>query len=280
MALMSARATSKAKETIGYHYNPDKNVFLISVDFKNTPGVLANITSALSNAHVKTLSGFMSIDESGENAAWGFFAEAESDLHGAKLKQVLGQVSGVTASVVLEGTGGLVVDSLHFPLKLNSGETMILMRKEVFGDMFKRLGEMFGSGGEAIVFEEGEATGENDAKKLVEIFGAEGALQNVPELSKLYLSFGWGRPEIVRLNLAPFGATIRLFDCFECSGQSSTKPNSQFVRGHMTGLINVIFGTRVKCVETKCLALGDECCEFDLSEGSWEKPQSIPRSPR
>jgi len=263
---MSREISPRPKETIGYHYNPGKKVFLISVDLKNVPGALASVTSILSKTSVNTLSGFTAIRAEEEKGVWGFFAEAKEDLRAVRLKQLIDDSPYVTNSIVVEGTGGLVVDTIHFPLKLNSGESMILARKEIFGVMFKRLGEMFGSGGEAIVFEEGEATGESDARRLVEIFGKDLAQQSIPELSMLYLSLGWGRPELLRFNPKPFSATIRLFDSFECSGQKSSKANSQFVRGHMTGLINVLFEKHVKCKETKCLALGDECCEFVLSE--------------
>src|SRR5271157_3973106 len=102
------------KETIGYHYNPGKKVFLISIEFKNTPGVLAEITSALSKAEVKTLSGFTAIKGTTEEAAWGFFAEAEADLRAQQLKRIIDQTPQVTNSVVMEGTGGLVVDTIHF----------------------------------------------------------------------------------------------------------------------------------------------------------------------
>ncbi len=254
------------KVTIGYHYNPGKKVFLVSTRLKNEPGALASVTSILSKAGVNTLSGFTAVSGGAGSGTWGFFAEAEKDFRAARLKQLIDSSPYVSDTIVVEGTGGLVVDTTHFPLKLNSGETMILARKEVFGDMFRRLGEMFGTGGEAIVFEEGEATGESDAHRLLEVFGRDMAQRSIPELSMLYLTLGWGRPELVRFNPSPFGATIRLFNSFECSGQKSTKQNSNFIRGHMTGLINVIFGTRVHCTETKCLALGDECCEFELSE--------------
>ncbi len=263
---MPREIPSRPKETIGYHYNPGKKVFLISVDLKNVPGALASVTSILSKAGVNTLSGFTAIGGGKEKAIWGFFAESEEDLRAARLKQLIDDSSYATNSIVVEGTGGLVVDTIHFPLKLNSGETMILARKEIFSDMFKRLGEMFGSGGQAIIFEEGEATGESDARRLIEIFGNDLAQQSTPELSMLYLSLGWGQPELVRFNPQPFSATIRLFDSFECSGQKSSKANSQFIRGHMVGLIDVLFEKHVKCTETKCLALGDECCEFVLSE--------------
>jgi predicted hydrocarbon binding protein len=256
----------KAKETIGYHYNPKKKVFLVSIDMKNDPSALASITSILSNAEITVLSGFTSMNAQTDTGVWGFFAESEKDVRASQLKQLIDSSPYVTDSSVVEGTDGLVVDSIHFPLKLNSGEMMILARREVFSDMFKRLGEIFGTGGETIVFEEGEATGESDGKRLIEVFGRDLAQQSVPELSNLYLTLGWGRPELVRFNAIPFSATIRLYDSFECSGHKSTKPNSYFIRGHMTGLINTLFQKKVNCVETKCSALGDAFCQFNLTE--------------
>lgn len=257
----------KAKETIGYHYNPKKKVFLVSIDMKSDPGALASITSILSNSGITALGGFISMSPDSYTGVWGFFAESEKGVRASQLKKFIDSSPYVTGSNVVEGTEeGLVVDTIHFPLKLNSGETMILARKEVFSDMFKRLGEIFGTGGETIVFEEGEATGESDARRLIEVFGKDLAQQSIPELSNLYLTLGWGRPELVRFNAIPFSATLRLYDSFECEGQKSTKPHSYFIRGHMTGLINTIFQKKVNCIETKCSALGDTFCEFVLTE--------------
>ena len=260
----------KAKETIGYHYNPGKKVFLVSIDMKNDPSALASITSILSNSGITALSGFTSMNAETHAGVWGFFAESEKDVRASRVKQLIDSSPYVIGSSVIEGAEGLVVDMIHFPLKLNSGETMILAREEVLSDMFKRLGEIFGTGGETIVFEEGEATGESDARRLIEVFGRDLAQQSIPELSNLYLTLGWGRPELVRFNAIPFSATIRLYDSFECSGQKSTKPHSYFVRGHMTGLINTIFQKRVNCIETKCSALGGAFCEFSITEKSRE----------
>lgn len=263
---MPRELAQRAKETTGYHYNPKKKVFLVSIEIKNDPSALASIASILSSADVNVLSGFTSMNQETQTGIWGFFAETQKDVRVARLKQLIDSSPYVISSSVVEGTEGLVVDTIHFPVKLNSGETMILVRREVFGDMFNRLGEIFGTGGETIVFEEGEATGESDARRLIEVFGRDLAQQSIPELSSLYLTLGWGRPELLRFNAIPFSATIRLSDSFECSGQKSTKPHSNFIRGHMIGLINTLFQKKVQCVETKCSALGDPFCEFTVSE--------------
>ncbi len=266
---MPRQLVQRAKETIGYHYNPKKKVFLLSIDIKNDPSALASIASILSDAGISVLGGFTSMNHETQTGIWGFFAETENDVRAARLKQLIDSSPYVIGCNVVEGTEGIVVDTIHFPVKLNSGETMILARKEVFSDMFNRLGEIFGTGGETIVFEEGEATGESDARRLIEVFGRDLAQESIPELSNLYLTLGWGRPELVRFNAIPFSATIRLYDSFECSGQKSTKPHSNFIRGHMTGLINTLFQKKVTCLETKCSALGDAFCEFSL----FQKPQ-------
>jgi len=149
---------------------------------------------------------------------------------------------------------------------LNSGERVVLVRKEVFPDIFRRLGELFSSGGGAVVFEQGKASGESDARGLVAIFGKEAAKLRTPELSMLYLSLGWGRPELVEFTPDPFSAVIRIYESFECSDQKSSTPYSQFVRGHLAGLVNGLFDKLVDCEERKCMAQGDSWCEFSLSE--------------
>jgi predicted hydrocarbon binding protein len=263
---MTRELVTRAKETTGYHYNPKKKVFLVSIEIKNDPSALASIALILSSSGIVILSGFTSMNQDAETGIWGFFAEGQKDVRAAFLKQLIDSSPYVLGSSVVEGTDGLVVDSLHFPVKLNSGETMILARREVFGDMFNRLGEIFGTGGETIVYEEGEATGESDAKRLIEVFSRSVAQQYVAELSNLYLTLGWGRPELVQFKAIPFSATIRLYDSFECSGQKSAKPHSNFIRGHMTGLINTLFQKDVLCIETRCSSVGDPFCEFTLSE--------------
>lgn len=52
----------KAKEIIGYHYNPKKKVFLLSINMKNDPKALASITSILSGVGITVLSGFTSMN--------------------------------------------------------------------------------------------------------------------------------------------------------------------------------------------------------------------------
>ncbi len=256
----------RAKELIVYHFHPGKKVFLASVELKDVPGALASVATLLSKAGVNVLSGFTAFRAKGPTL-WGFFAEgAREDLSASRLKKVIEKSQSVRWSEVREGNEGLVVDSIHFPLKLNTGERVIVGRIEVFVNMFKRLREMYGSAGETILFEQGVASGESDGRALVETFGQELARESILELSMLYSSLGWGRPELLDFSANPFSASIRIYESFECGMQKSQRPVSQFLRGHLCGLASVLFEKRVKCEEARCSAQGNGYCEFTLFE--------------
>jgi len=142
----------------------------------------------------------------------------------------------------------------------------MVVRRDVFVDMFGRMRKIFGTGANTIVYELGLATGENDARELMEAFGEGVLVGSLAQLVFLYSAQGWGRPELVDLTLDPVKTTLRIRDNFECAGVLSNAPNSNFIRGHIAGLGKTIFDKTIVCQETKCLAKGDPYCEFVAAE--------------
>jgi len=56
---------------------------------------------------------------------------------------------------------------------------------------------------------------------------------------------------------------LRLYDSFECEAfRCSDRPASQFIRGHISGLISALLNSNIRVIETKCIAKGDDFCEF------------------
>ena len=49
-------------------------------------------------------------------------------------------------------------------------------------------------------------------------------------------------------------------------GQKSDSPTGNFIRGHIVGVIEELYGQETRCVETACLAKGNAYCEFFLEE--------------
>src|SRR5712692_1928211 len=255
------------KEIHAYHYSPNKHVFLGSVKLRDVPGALANASAVVADLGLNLIESNSSGDPSTGLAEWGFFADAvDGHISPSWVEKALKDTPDVLDCKVKGAEGRVVVDTLHYPLMLSIGAPAILIRKEVFANMLKFMVENFGSGGKALAYQLGKSAGEKDGKDLINEIGEEGVLENLPELVNMYTAQGWGIPELIDLSIAPLKATIRLDDCFECKPRNSIIPASNFIRGHLAGLGKAFFDKDVECIERKCVAKGDEYCEFEAVE--------------
>jgi predicted hydrocarbon binding protein len=165
---------------------------------------------------------------------------------------------------VAEGNGGLILDKQQFPLTLSSGHRAMFMTAEAFQGMLGQIRKVFSTGGKLIIYEEGLASGKGNANQILSVFGYEFTVSHVGELIYLYSINGMGRPEIVMMDIDQKKAIIRLYDNIECLNIKSEKPFSEYIRGHICGIGNVLFKVETKCIETKCIAVGNEFCEFEI----------------
>lgn len=250
------------KEIMGYHFNPDKRVYVGSVVLRNVPGALASVATALGKKGINLIASESANIEGTGTSTWGFFAEAQDSIDIQKIRAII-ESSGYALKIELvEGTNGIVVDKYHYPLNFNSGEQAMTFRREDVVDMFSKIRKIFGSGANLVIYEMGVASGESDAKALHEAVGRDLVKDNLLDLVYMYAAEGWGLPEVIDFSLEPLRATIRFRDSFECGYAKSPVPNSLYLRGHLVGLTKVIFGKKTKVVETKCAAMGDPYCEF------------------
>jgi len=60
------------------------------------------------------------------------------------------------------------------------------------------------------------------------------------------------------------GYIARIYNCPECRGIKSNKPCCYFLSGFTEGIIQRLFNLNATVVETKCIAVGDEFCEFKV----------------
>ena len=250
-----------------YHNAPGKQVYLGSVWMRDVPGAMARVATALAEMNLNLVgSSSSSINGSGV-AEWGFFALGDGKAPAAEeLKSRVGALPDVIRSDFREGNNGLVVDSLHYPLFLNTGQQAMIIRRDTFADMFRRLKAVFGSGGKVVVHELGMATGENVAKDLVKTLGRDTIMNNHLQLAELMQAQGWGELKVISGSQNPLNAHFIIRDSFECKGTSSATPNSDFIRGYVTAYVKVLWGKSLDCKEVSCLSKGDEHCEFILSE--------------
>jgi len=257
-----------------YYHAAGRHVFEGSVWLRDVPGALASVATELARCGVNLVATSASSIPNTDLAEWAFFAEAKEGWAGIKKTQAALEGSpSVVKSLLKEGNKGFVVDNLHYPLRLSSGEPALIISRKTFRDMFDHLLTDFGSGGRVIIYNLGLASGMESYKHFSQVLGRESVGSRIPDLVSLYTANGWGRAEragdlIGGSSVRPFRGALRLYDSFECTGAKTNAPNSDFIRGHIEGMILSLTGKRVKCSETKCISMGDEYCQFEAIEKS------------
>jgi predicted hydrocarbon binding protein len=52
---------------------------------------------------------------------------------------------------------------------------------------------------------------------------------------------------------------------------NAQKPICHFISGYFAGVLSVVFGKNVECLETKCSANNDRYCEFQTNTDSYDQ---------
>jgi hypothetical protein len=188
--------TLAAKEVMVYYHAANRRVFQGSVWLKNVPGALAGASAELARSGVNLITTSSSNISNTDLSEWAFFAETGERWAGLReIQEALERCPGVVKSIFKEGIEGTVIDDLHYPLRLSTGEPAMIMSRKTFRDMFNRLLTVFGSGGRAIIYEMGLASGIEDYARFARILGSKNLQRKVPDLVFLYTAHGWGRVE-------------------------------------------------------------------------------------
>ena len=243
-------------------FYPSKNVLLVTAELRDGPEVLISVLGVLRQKEARVLGSSFFIPKGASSGSWSAFVEGDK-LDAVELKERIESLEGVVAATVKESTDGFLVDSELFPLVWNAGDRMVMMRCRYLNATFERMKEMFGSGGDAIVFDEGFTSGNEAGKDFARALGKEFTQSHLRELLMVYQSVGWFRLEDVQVR-KDGTIVLRAAENFECEGAKSEKPHSHFVRGHLAGAASAIKGAKMSCEETKCVAMGDPTCEFTL----------------
>ena len=257
----------RAKEIMVYYHATGRQVFQGSVELKNVPGALAGVSGELARSGINLVATESWNMNSTGLAEWGFFAEADLDWKGLdEVEKTMARAPNVVGCAFREGKDGMVVDTLHYPLRLNTGEPAMVLSRNAFAEMIQNLLGVFGSGGRVVIHQLGVAGGKESCRNLLRTFGREGLELRFPEAVSLYAAMGWGKPELAEYTVRPFSGRLIMYDSFECTGPRKGAPQSEFIRGHLEGFGQTLVNRAVACKETKCLSAGDPYCELRYTE--------------
>jgi len=81
-------------------------------------------------------------------------------------------------------------------------------------------------------------------------------------VSERFLSPTGARVEVKYLER---GYVARVYNCPECAGLSSEKPYCYFLVGFTKGIVKRLCNLDVEVKETRCIAVGDDFCEFKVT---------------
>lgn len=253
------------KDVIVFRGDEGGKVVQITIKMRDVLGALADSAGRVSKAGVNVLEGHVSRPLKDGYGYWSFFALLpDTDLSAGKLTALLKKSKYIQDVRIGRGEGGLIVDTDGFPLDWNTSDRAIMLRTGFFTLMEETARKVFSTGGDTFLYELGFNHGLPTWENLFKTFKVKGK-KDLDYALKIYQAVGWCQPRVLSYDPNSLTAEVRVDNNFECESEGPQRPRSHFVRGHFAGALTALFGTRMKCLETKCIAAGHGFCVFQLS---------------
>ena len=244
------------------HYDPGKVLFHVIVKLSDAPGSYSSVLDLIRTK--VNLIGTSTYTLSDGTAIFSGFAEALSPKETAeKIRRLILRSNAAIDADVREGKDGLLIDTFHTGFAVDSAD-YVLMRRGGLAHVFIHISKLLGSGGEALLYDEGLTMGKWEAETLAKRFGSERVKNQAGALTGFMTAQGWGEVD-GKAGPAKGEMTVIVSDCFECSMENSPRKGCNFMRGYFAGASNAIFGHEYGSKETKCVLRGAKTCEFLLT---------------
>ncbi len=153
--------------------------------------------------------------------------------------------------------------------------TAIVFAQEEKAELQKDLERMMGPASKTIMYESvGRISTKEGIRKIqrlsASIFRRISKRKIAERLLENYSQRGSGLMEIAEFDEKRVSGKIIVRNShFALSYKKSKEPVCHAMAGTFAAGGDMIFGTRIECKETKCLAMGHPHCEFKLSRGKW-----------
>lgn len=266
--------SDKAKCVPVYFYEPGRRLFHAWIAMAHEPGTLARILAALP---VPAINLFHLTASDGSHDGLSIahlYAEAGSDITPEALGSLLRKIPGVTDAHVEGGIDGLLIDT-SYPLQITRGSQALVLDRQQLAGMVDEVREKFGSGGAVLLYDQGLSLGRESWNEFLKLVGRKFAVEHLSYLGNWHSARGMGRMEVVDFDLERVAAKIRVADSFECVGHTTPTPYSQLLRGLIAGFLSALWESPVTCRETRCVAMGEPACEFEIERVAAEPVNEI-----
>jgi predicted hydrocarbon binding protein len=257
------------KHLFATDFKPKGKLAEFSIQMKNTVGIIAVLSLAISKHNVRILSGIQDAPSLAESGTWAFFADfTEADIEPEALATELRSLPSVIKVRCQSNIDGFITDTMHFPVLLGT-ERAIMVRSAILGSIIGRIKSMFGSessSAQVILYQVGEAAGQRVFDSVEAVVGFDFIRKNVARATSLFTALGWGILNLKAVDLDAKTAHIHIQDGFESadSRNMAITPQCHFVRGLMAGWFSRLFASKIDVIETQCVAKGNPACVFQV----------------
>jgi len=253
----------RRKKVFPFHYSAEKKLVHIVVTMKDKPGALAELLNLL--AKDVNLIGSNSYDTERGEALFSGFGEvlSPSATPDSIKKLVRGSGEALGCSVWMSNQGFLV-DKFHTGVETAMGDPYIMLPVSGLAKTFDSIGKSLGSGGDLVLYLEGQAMANARFGAFRKILGPHPE-RRMQEVTHVFEALGYGSSTISGPD-EDGALKLVVTDCFECSGRGKSSAHScAFMRGLARGSIGAAVGKELECTETRCRMRGDTECEFLLA---------------
>lgn len=246
---------------------PDMDIYGFNIRITDRVGVEADILATLKKYGVNIIYTLISISPQNISQKIGVFVCSFTGLN-VKPVSILDEIRGVDGVIDVEIIQpikkGFIIDDRHFPL-FSGGVRAVVFRQFIVEGLLKRLREQYGSAFDIILYHQGFETGRVTYKYFKENYCLDSIEEFIKADTAIAKAVGWYELIIEKIDLKNREAEVILKDSFECvMFRDSKTPKSSFTRGFLAGLFTEIFGVKAQAYETKCIAMGDLYCEFQV----------------
>jgi predicted hydrocarbon binding protein len=240
----------------GYRY------YELLVFIPNVVGVLSTITKKLAEEKINILNGMHTQVE--DRGIWVSFIEVPESISIEKTMEELSSLGIVSDIKCHQMDRTEKFDKFLFPLSFFDGR-IIALTDYMFNSLTTSLIEVLKSGGESILYMQGQTLGESAVNVAKERFKQE--LTSVEDVLRYiedaFRAFGWGILAFQSVDPRTKMGSIIVRECMECRRSSKTK--CHFIRGVLVGALKKAFENEsINLVEVKCMSEGAPYCEFQF----------------
>ncbi|MFP3951999.1 MAG: hypothetical protein ACLFVP_07690 [Candidatus Bathyarchaeia archaeon] len=239
----------------------DKEYLELVVFFDNKPGMIKKVSDVLTALNANILEGFHDVIDN--RGVWGTFLEMEpSTPYEEEIESAI-KIPGVQDIKYHKLKKSEYFERFFFPLGMERLRLLVLTQS-AFQRMTKGIVNTFGSGGEALIYNEGKALAVDMEESLGDILETlESPKERLEFVSCVLRATGWGIMDFEGLNLEEGVGFIDVKENAETIEGYSKQ--CHFTRGMLTQVLRTIIkDPELELRETRCIGNGAPSCRYSI----------------